>query len=453
MSLVSSVLIPSVVGAVLCAWLVTAGLVHPALGVGLSTAVVLVAVFRRARGFSVVRRHLEGLAVDQPPGAPPRTVEDLPEGPGPVGKLGAAANALTGRIRQRERRRSDELARLQSVLTAMDPGLLAVDAERRLVLANDAAARLLGVEPPLREGRALSEITRLPPVIRSVEECLLTGQRVEDECGVTDGDAERLVQITAVRGATRAAGRKLCVLVLEDITELRHLEQVRRDFVANVSHELKTPLTSMQAYLETVLDDPAMPVDQRARFLGKVRRNTERITAIVADLLDLARVEASTTMRSETMELGALVEACVETCREDAVVNGVSLELRRGEGERPLRGDRQEVVAAVGNLLDNAIKYTPAGGHVVVSVGGDERESWLDVRDSGPGIAPHEHERIFERFYRVDKDRSRELGGTGLGLSIVRNVARQHGGRVAVTSRLGEGSTFRLVFPREGAAA
>jgi two-component system phosphate regulon sensor histidine kinase PhoR len=362
-----------------------------------------------------------------------------------------------GDLKVESERSAEELGRMEVLFEVMEEGVLALDAERRVVHANRAVKGLLG---EARVGAPISEVTRIPAVLGAVEACLLTGEKIEQEFRLLDQTPERVVQFTATLSVevpspgdgASPSGAPICVLVLRDMTELRHLEQVRRDFVANVSHELKTPLTSVQAYVEAVLDDPEMEVVQREKFLGKAKRNTRRIEAIVSDLLDLARVEAAGSLELEALDLAKLVSACVDTRWEDAGQRQVGLSFEKDAEVLPFQGDRNLVSGAVFNLIDNALKYTPAGGDVTVLVAGDDTQVWVEVDDDGPGIPLHLQERIFERFYRVDRDRSRELGGTGLGLSIVRNVARRHEGSATVVSQLGEGAAFRMTFPRSGRA-
>jgi signal transduction histidine kinase len=236
--------------------------------------------------------------------------------------------------------------------------------------------------------------------------------------------------------------------IVRDQSEMRRLETVRRDFVVNVSHELKTPLTAMRGFLEAVLDDPGLDPALRLRFLTRAQDNTERMVAIVGDLLSLARIEAAdSALRTEPLDLRSIAAECHAEATGTAAIREIQLQLDLPGEEVAVLGDRAALATAISNLLDNAVKYSPNGRRVRVYVGSDGGEAWVAVTDHGPGIPAEETERIFERFYRTDKNRSRALGGTGLGLSIVKNVVSAHGGRVVLDTALGEGSTFTIRLP------
>jgi two-component system phosphate regulon sensor histidine kinase PhoR len=238
------------------------------------------------------------------------------------------------------------------------------------------------------------------------------------------------------------------VLVLHEVTELRRLETLRRDFVANVSHELKTPLTAIRGLVETLEDDDAMPAELRRRFLGKIRVQGEHLAAQVADLLTLSRLESlERPLEMERMDLRDLARQALALHQGGAEERGLVLAAEIPDGPLVVKGERAALVQALGNLLDNALKYTPAGGTVTLRLRADGSRTLFEVEDTGIGIEPRDRERIFERFYRVDRARSRALGGTGLGLAIVKHVAQRHGGRVAVASVPGQGSVFTLSLP------
>jgi two-component system phosphate regulon sensor histidine kinase PhoR len=247
------------------------------------------------------------------------------------------------------------------------------------------------------------------------------------------------------------------VLVLNDVSELRRLEAIRRDFVANVSHELKTPLTAIRGLVETILDDPEMPVDVRQRFLERIEEQTQRLSTLVTDLLTLSRLESESSRRErEVVDFRGVVDSSVRRLRGVAEGKGIHLETAFDGDALWVLGDEEQLRQMVDNLVDNAVKYTPEGGRVAVRLraateeGTGQTECLLEVDDTGIGIEPRHQERIFERFYRVDKARSRELGGTGLGLSIVKHIAKDTGGSVSLESRPGLGSTFRVRLPLAG---
>ncbi|MCB9896985.1 MAG: HAMP domain-containing protein [Planctomycetes bacterium] len=366
-----------------------------------------------------------------------------------LGSLAGALNDMTDQLVGRALRIAAEVSQKSAILAAMDEGVLAVDAEEHVVLANDAAVSLLNADPSIPGGRRLAELTRAPEILELAESCLHDGRRAQAELSVPGPRGGRILQVTAGPVRDDDGEMAMVVFVLHDLTEVRRLEKVRRDFVANVSHELKTPLTSMRGFLEAVVDDPDMPKETRVKFLDKVSQGTARLGSIVADLLELARIEAEQgRFLREPLFLDDLAMACVARNQAEAEMRRVRLVRHDPPVPVAVRGDERALVTAINNLLTNAIKYSPEGGHVDVRTSADERGAWIAVSDDGPGIAKHEQERIFERFYRVDKDRSRALGGTGLGLSIVKNVVLGHGGEVSVESELGRGSTFRIRLPR-----
>jgi two-component system phosphate regulon sensor histidine kinase PhoR len=350
--------------------------------------------------------------------------------------------------------RFDRIVRDQSeilaVLSSMVEGVLAIDQEQRIVLLNAAAASMLSVSASAARGRPVWEVTRIPEITDLLDRCLRTQQLAAGEVLLAGESHDRVLRLTAAPLADEG-GPWGCVLVLHDLTEVRRLEQVRRDFVTNVSHELKTPLTAMRGFVEAVIDDPAMDPATRLRFLVRARENTDRIVAIVGDLLSLARIEAEDgALHPELLDLREVAAGCHAEAGSAAALREISLQLGLPGEPLPVWGDAAALATAIGNLLDNAIKYTPRGGRVRMHAGSEGAEAFLEVADNGQGIPAHETDRIFERFYRVDRNRSRELGGTGLGLSIVKHVVLAHRGRVSVQSTVGKGSTFRIVLPLHG---
>lgn len=366
-----------------------------------------------------------------------------------IGRLAQAVNAMADQLEIRQRLIDEEVSEKEVILSAMEQGLLAVDDEQRVVLANSAARRLLAGATGDPVGRKLAEVSAIPELHAAASLAIGRDERVETEFTLqhpTEG--KQIIGLWTTPSSDLAGGKRIAVMVLRDLTEIRRLEKVRTDFVANVSHELKTPLTSMRGYVEAVLEDPAMPDELRSRFLEKAFANTARLTSIVSDLLSLARLEAHEQPNQlEQFELGELVAECVLRAASDAETRGIRVRMEPASEPLSIIGDRTALGSAIDNLLSNAVNFSPEGAPVIVSVFAEGKNRLIEVRDEGPGIARAEQERIFERFYRIDKDRSRALGGTGLGLSIVRNVMRAHGGDVAVRSELGQGSVFRLRLP------
>ena len=378
----------------------------------------------------------------------------LPEaGRDEIAELGRAidrmADELEGRLSRSERDQFEK----DAILAGMSDGVVAVDGDQSVVLINAAAREMLGATTADPRGRPIWEVTRVPEVITTVGACLADSRHVGGEAVLPVDEGQRVLQLLAAPLATPTAGQWGCVLVLHDLTELRRLEGIRRDFVANVSHELKTPLTSMRGYLETILDDPEMPPDTRRAFLERAESMTQRLAAIVGDLLTLARVESEDGQADITLvDLHELATECSQELAASAESRLVKIAIEPVDEPVVVEGDRQMLGTAMRNLCDNAVKYSPEYATVQVALGTSGDSAWVTVTDRGPGIPLSEQERVFERFYRVDKNRSRQLGGTGLGLSIVRNVMVAHGGQVTLECEPGSGCTFRISLPRTHSA-
>ncbi len=363
-----------------------------------------------------------------------------------IGILGDALNRLGVEVTERIRELSAEEAQLRAMLAGMVEGVVAVDAEDRVTFSNLAARDLLGV--PDLEGKGLWESVRIADL-----DSLLSEARSQEEAARRElvyGDPTgREVVLRAQAHRFLAEGRVGVVVVLHDITELRRLERIRRDFVANVSHELKTPLTSIRGYVEALIDGAIDDEQNNRRFLEKVEVNVGRLNHLVADLLSLARIEEQREgLPRERLDLRPLLLQAVRQHENAATRKQILCELEGAEGPLSVMGDRESLVQVVDNLLDNAIKYTPEGGSVRLAARVEDGAVTLVVTDTGIGIPPADLERVFERFYRVDKARSREMGGTGLGLSIVKHLVGAMGGEVGVESELGKGTTFSVRLPR-----
>ncbi len=369
-----------------------------------------------------------------------------------VGQLARVLNRMADGARSQMQTIQRDRNQVLAILAGMAEGVVAVDVAERIVHLNEAAAVILRARRQGATGRRVREITRVREVSEALAAALHQGEEVSREIRLPGTSPEQVVRLHAAPLKGEGDLSTGAVAVLHDITELRRLEDVRRDFVANVSHELKTPLTAIGAMVETLLDDPEMERDTRQRFMERIRDQAARLSAMVQDLLSLSRLESSEQpLRREPVELGGLVETLAASLRPEAERRGLSLEVATGDAPLSVYGDPEALRQLAANLLDNALKYTPSGGRVTVRAGRDGGGVTLEVQDTGPGIELQHQERIFERFYRVDRGRSREVGGTGLGLSIVKHVARAHGGAVAVRSAPGQGSTFTVRLPLEGA--
>jgi signal transduction histidine kinase len=319
-----------------------------------------------------------------------------------------------------------------TILTSMEEGVLLFGAEGDTRFANGAAEAHLGAKPSSIDGLLPLGLQRI-------------ARRAADEGTAMVTEAETGAPARVLRGFAAPAGDGAVVVVLRDITETRRLDQIRHDFVANASHELKTPAASIQAAAETIGTAAGEDPSVIPRFASQLEREAARLSRIVSDLLDLSRLESGSQL-DESVALDAIVRDEGERFEEPAAEAGVGLAVRADSIPR-VRGSSRDLALLVRNLVDNAIRYTRPGGKVNVDLTSDEGDVILAIVDTGLGIPSRDLPRIFERFYRVDRARSRETGGTGLGLSIVKHVAENHGGRVEVTSELGQGTRFEVRLP------
>jgi two-component system phosphate regulon sensor histidine kinase PhoR len=408
--------------------------------VGLGVYLLLVSAFV-ARGVARPLEAMEAAAADLAAGAADVRVE--PEGPPEVQRLAVSLRRMADRIRERmdaERRARTEL---EAVLAGIGEGVVAVDGRERILFMNDAGARILGLPSPLPAGGALWETLRFPELEVPVREALRGGRPGPRDAASPARDG-RVLEVLA----GPLAGGNGAVAVLRDVTEVRRLERIRMDFVANVSHELRTPLAGVSGALET-LEDAGLDGGERARFLAIARRNAERMRALVKDLLDLSVIEAEEAAPArDRFPLDRPVRAAAAALADMADRCRVALVVEPGAASPEVEGSERRMEQAVGNLVENALKYTPAGGRVLLRVRESGAEAAVEVADTGMGMPAAALPRIFERFYRVDPSRSREMGGTGLGLAIVKHVVRAHRGRVEVASTEGAGTTFTITLPR-----
>ena len=351
-----------------------------------------------------------------------------------------SADQLQGRMAEiaRDRGRTD------AILSAMDDGVLAVDHRGTVVLANPSLGRALDLSDA--PGRHYLEVIRQREVGALVEEVLRTGERGEAEVEILH--LRRVFSITGVPFPGEEGTPHGVVLTFNDATERHRLEAIRRDFVANASHELRTPLTSIRGFVEALEDGAVAEPPTAQRFLGKIRTHADRMAALVDDLLELSRLESGARAPDlvET-RLAEVVEDVVASFAGAATRKDISLR-RTDKGAPAVLTDPERLRRVLENLVDNAVKYTPTGGRVEVTTSaGPDGSARIEVADNGPGIAGEHLARIFERFYRVDKARSRELGGTGLGLSIVKHLAEGMGASVSVESEPGRGARFMVTLP------
>ncbi len=373
------------------------------------------------------------------------------DAPAEIGKLAEAFRLMTARLDERMEAVTRGRGRLAAILGGMVEGVIAVDREGTVLHLNGVAGSMLGASPDASVGRPLWEVTRLPAVLELLQHPAEGASVSTLEIRQPDGLRERVIDLRASSFRDGRDGGGL-VIVLNDVTDLRRLETIRRDFIANVSHELKTPVTAIRGLVETMMDDAGMPAETHREFLGKVQDQAGRLNRLVSDLLTLSRVESGGgALEREALDLRDPVGDSARSFQAAAGARGVALQVEMAVAPVPVLGDREALRQVADNLLDNAVKYTGAGGRVSVHLDAQGDEAVLEVADTGPGIPPEHLGRIFERFYRVDKARSRALGGTGLGLSIVRHVALTLGGSASVDSAPGQGSRFRVRLPLHAA--
>ena len=367
-----------------------------------------------------------------------------------LSEITSALQYFRGRLTQRGDQVQQNTERLQAVLASMIEGVLAVAPDRTILLANQAARKLLDFATQQPQGRALLEVTRARAVSDAIDQVLETRKPVEKEFA-SPGVQRRVLLLRATCLPSEPSPGVM--VVIHDVSELRRLENLRREFVANVSHELKTPLAAIKAYAETLRMGAVHDPENNLVFVHRIEEQAERLHELILDMLQIARIESGQeTFTIVDVSLAELIDECLAQYADLAAAKEIDLVGELPDEQITARGDEEGLRTILSNLIDNAIKYTITGGEVFVRCQTSGDTVSLEVQDSGIGIAEKEQVRIFERFYRVDRARSRDMGGTGLGLSIVKNLTQAFGGTVSVDSEPGRGSTFRITLPR-GAAA
>jgi two-component system phosphate regulon sensor histidine kinase PhoR len=360
-----------------------------------------------------------------------------------LGHLGRALNEMRGQLDNRIEALRRERDDRERILAHMSDGVALLDGADHIVHVNHRFAELLDAAWRPEPGVPFASYARIPELIELLTESRRQGRTLERELkpwATRAGSARATV--TPLGGAPPEP----VLVVLHDLSESEAVQRMRQDFVANVSHELRTPLTTLRGYAETLLEGGLDDTEHREEFVRSMRDGAMRLQALVEDLLALAELERpDAALRREPLDLRALAAEHVDHVRGAAERAGLDLVLEPGPPVK-LSGDRVRLAQVLANLLDNAVKYTERGS-VRVAVGVANGRAWCEVADTGPGIPARDLPRVFERFYRVDKARSREKGGTGLGLSIVKHALAQHGGEVSVVSRVGVGTTFRFEVP------
>jgi two-component system, OmpR family, phosphate regulon sensor histidine kinase PhoR len=364
-----------------------------------------------------------------------------------IGQLAANLNEIIATLQEKIRTADEERRKLESVITGMTEGIVVLDTAHQIETTNRGMAKLLGCHYGDMAGKTLLEAFRNIPLHDAFEKFRQTGQTVFLETSLASDPPLVLdVTITAIPGDSDEERKTL--LVFHDVTRLKQLERVRTDFVANVTHEIRTPLTAIIGFVETLLQGAA-PDPQTARsFLETIQANAQRLNRLVDDLLTLSGFElGEMKLTLEVLPLSEALDQALAVVAAAAAQKGVRLAKEVPAELPPIRADRDRLAQILLNVLDNAVKFSPAGGQVTLTAAVEAGQMALRIADRGPGIPKHEIPRLGERFYRADKARSRDLGGTGLGLSIVKHLIKAHGGSVAIESTLGRGTTIVLSFP------
>ncbi|OFV97871.1 MAG: hypothetical protein A3F68_01855 [Acidobacteria bacterium RIFCSPLOWO2_12_FULL_54_10] len=340
---------------------------------------------------------------------------------------------------------TDERNQFDAILRSMVEGVAVIEKGEKIAFCNEAFCRALGLIDIPRAGRLLVEITRQSGLLEFVQQVLAKNEKVTGEIEISTKPSRTFV----VTGASVLAGASTAVvLVLHDISEIRKLERMRRDFVANVSHEFKTPLTAIQGFAETLLGGALEDKQNSQRFVEIIRDQAIRLNRVTSDLLKLSMIEAGRlTLEYRPVDVTHLINSCEETVRGKAEQKQLAITKEYSDCLPLIRGDSARLMEVILNFLDNAIAYTPPGGNITVGARAEGSMVNISVSDTGIGIHKADQQRIFERFYRVDDARSRTVGGTGLGLSIAKHLIESHGGSVSVESEIGKGSTFSISLP------
>lgn len=422
------------------------------LAVGLASIVALVIGLILARHFVTPLTDMTAVAASMADGdysqrvATARTDE--------IGTLARALNQMAESCSHREEVINTDRGKLSAILSGMVEGVVAVNQDERVIHLNEAAGKLLDAWPEDSLDKPIWQVTRVREVSDILRDALRDQTDTRRTLRVATQSRDQFIEMHASPLHDGQGNPVGALAVLHDVSELHRLETVRREFVANASHELKTPVTAIRGLVETLIDDKELGAPTRDRFLGKIKDQCMRLSSIVTDLLTLSRLEADTDEpEGLPFDLREVAIASAKPFTQTGEDRGIHLETQVPDAPLEIAGDEEAIGQLISNLLDNAVKYTPSDGNVSLRVRRQDDNAIIEVEDTGIGIEPEHQDRIFERFYRVDKARSRELGGTGLGLSIVKHIAKAHGGRVTVDSTPGNGSTFRVFLPLSSARA
>ena len=366
-----------------------------------------------------------------------------------IGLLAKAFNRMAHNSQQRLNDMETERNRLAMIFTGMVEGVIYVNKQQEIIHINQAAANMLNLSTITSIKQALAKQIDIPEITDAVQTAISQHTVVKTQVQRNlNKEQNEVIDIYVAALNNEQKDSVGAVIVLNDISELAYLERVRRDFVANASHELKTPITAIRGFTEIILDDATMPDDIRNRFIKKIETQSMRLASLVTDLMSISRLEANQTgVIFEAIDLTASVKQTIANAGYNADEKNISISSQLPKGKTIISGDQQEINQLLDNLINNAIKYTPAKGNINISLDKLQGQAKISVKDTGIGISLAHQQRIFERFYRIDKARSRDLGGTGLGLSIVKNIVEKHQGTITVTSKINHGSTFSVFLP------
>jgi two-component system phosphate regulon sensor histidine kinase PhoR len=337
--------------------------------------------------------------------------------------------------------------RLETLLANLEDGVIVIAADRSVRMMNREAGKIFDASETMGAGRPYPEVIRHPQALAFIDGWMKGEDPKSRDVLIATRQGNRTVRCSGTTVRYLGESNADVLLTFRDVTEERRLAQVKSDFVSNASHELRTPLTNIRGYLEAIQDAVREGTPPAPSFVAVAHANALRMERLIDDLLELSRAESTgVPFEWEEVSLQSFLSRVAQFYRIPAERAGKAVEVDAGEGT--LRADVRKLTLAISNLVDNAIKYGKEGGRVTISGRIDPARCTLEVMDDGPGIPPEDIPRIFERFYRVDKGRSRELGGTGLGLSIVKHIVESHGGTLHVESRLGVGTRFVIRIPR-----
>ena len=357
-----------------------------------------------------------------------------------IEKLAEMFNHMAAELEDKINEISQEKNRIEVILKSMVDGVIAVDKEGKVVLTNPAARKIFNIDEDKIKGKELISSLFSHRIDMYLQRAFDQKESISREIKYKNPE-QKIIQATFIPLLADDDSINGGVIVLTDITELRKLETVRNDFVANVSHELRTPLTSMVGYLDTLLESDIKDPETRNKFLKIIKEETDRLSVLIKDLLNLSKIESQNIdLKAENFK--KVLDKVVNLLKANAEKKNIELKLDIPEELPLVYMVREQIEQVLINLIDNAVKYTPENGEIKIKVEKKEDKVYFSIKDNGIGIPQSDQERIFERFYRVDKARSRELGGTGIGLSIVKNIVKQHGSEIKLESREGEGSEF-----------